>query len=131
MTKSQLPNKDLGIELPVKSTSWLIKEEQSRPCQDLKSNADSSPLSTTNPTQMPIPNHGVGTILKPHLHDGALHQRPLLRPRHLVRQPQPRRVGYRLPHRQRADQVVILCHIGLKRTGQFISPTESQVSESS
>ena len=71
--------------VPVKSTSWFIKKEQSGPHQDFKSNADPSLLSPTDPTQMPIPNNSIGTILETHLYYGTLNQRTLLGPRHLIR----------------------------------------------
>lgn len=107
-------NSRCGGNKPVKSTGWLIKKQQSGPHQNLKSYADPPLFSTTDPTQMPIPNNSISTILEPHLYNCAFNKRTLLRPRHFIGKTKSSRVGNRFPNRQRTNQVVILSDIRLK-----------------
>lgn len=111
---------------PVESAGGLVEEEQPGPHQDLQSNAHSPLLPTANPSQVPVPDHRVCTVLQAHLDDRTLDKRPLLLPRHLVGQPEPGGVRDCLSNSQGPDQVVVLRHIGLKvsqkddsRTNQY------------
>lgn len=109
---------------PVESAGGLVEEEQPGPHQDLQSNAHSPLLPTANPSQVPVPDHRVCTVLQAHLDDRTLDKRPLLLPRHLVGQPEPGGVRDCLSNSQGPDQVVVLRHIGLKVSQ--IKPRRSQ-----
>lgn len=86
---------------PVETTGGLVEEEEAWPHEELQGDADAALLAAADPAEVPVTDDGVGAVLETHLDDGALHQRALVLPRHLVRQPQQRRVADRLAHRQR------------------------------
>lgn len=79
-------------DIPIEPASRLIEKEQPWPHQDLKRNADPPPLSSTDASQMPIPDNCVGAILETHLYKGALHQCALLRPGHVIGKAQSSRI---------------------------------------
>lgn len=102
-------------KVPVKAAGGLVEEEEARAHEELERDADTALLTAADPAEVPVANDSVGAVLEAHFDDGALHERTLVLPRHLVRQPQQRRVAYRLPHRQRPDQVVVLRHVSLHK----------------
>lgn len=52
---------------PVKTTCGFIQKQHMRASQNLQSNTHTSPFTTTESPEMPVPNWCIGTVLKTHV----------------------------------------------------------------
>ncbi len=85
--------------VPVEAAGGFVQEKHARTSENLKGNAHSSLLASTQTSQMPVADGRVGTVLETHVAHGSVDYGLPLRLRHSVWQPQICRVVHRLSHR--------------------------------
>jgi hypothetical protein len=74
--------------VPVKTTCRFIQKQHARASQNLQSNTHTPPFTTTETSQMPIPNGCICAVVQTHFDDDALNDGLLVRFGHAVWQPQ-------------------------------------------